>query len=419
MKNDELLDLLGEIDPQFVIATIKLDESLKKSRKRTKVAISLCVACIFLLIGTLVVWKTSILNTRKAETFGNESISDDWHQSESITITEVPMAASPLDRMIDNLNSLYSSSSYKPGDIIECVYMPFPYTDKEDVSYSWNLQLFTSEKRIVGNYEERFLNEDGSAYEATKAEISGVILKPFTRVNDYSYRSEIALDTLQSNKMDYDDVTEAGIPIHYHFTDKMEAFESPDELVLYLPNTPKDVIPDCMNQSWIYELMDSDSEYTQRFFIFNTNDNVMYLADVNPPIPETKIPESKDIQDLLGVYKTRWEDIDHDGLNSSQIKADCTIYYDSVNREYKLDLVIGDSIVFVGMDVLQRKTDMNKDGDLQFVAFGKEENSGKLIFLLLDFITGDESPCKPLSVTIAESDVPMLPVNTFFTLTKE
>ena len=418
MKSDELLDLLGKIDPQYVMNIIHQDKISKKKHKRKNVAVLVCVVCVILLVGTFLVWKTDMLISHESSIIGKELISEDSMYSEQISITEIPLAASPLDRMIDNLNSLYSDSSYKLSDNIDCVYMPSQYNDNEDSFYSWNLQLCTREKRVVGNYEKRTLIEDENTYEAVKSEISGVILKPFTRINDYSYRAEIVLDNLKSNIADYDSLSDTGIPIHYHVTDKMEAFESPDELILFLPNTPKDVIPDCINQSWISELLDSDSEYIQRFFLYNTNERVMYLAIVNPPIPETKIPDINDIQPLLGEYKTSWEEADRDGQVISTMTADCTIYRDDVNGEYKLNFVIGDSIVFQEMDVLQRKTELSKDGDLQFVAFGREVHSGDLLFILLDFITGDELFSKPLCVTVAESNVSGIAVNTFFVLTK-
>ena len=83
-----------------------------------------------------------------------------------------------------------------------------------------------------------------------------------------------------------------------------------------------------------------------------------------------------------------------------------------------MDLTIDDRLIFKEMDILQRGSDVDDDGDLQLVFWGKEASSGSIVFFLAKILEGDESVTKPIRLTVAESNLDSLPVSTYLPITK-
>ena len=164
--------------------------------------------------------------------------------------------------------------------------------------------------------------------------------------------------------------------------------------------------------------MDLHWQYTQRFLIYNTEENVMFIANANPSIPEIKEPDKALMQGLLGSYKEESEESSQADNDSCQHTVECCIYHDSSSGEYKMDATIDRCLVFKEMDILQRISDVDENGDIQLVLFGKEETSGTMVFFLAKIIEGDESEIKPIRLIVAESNEVLLPVSTYLPLMK-
>ena len=164
-------------------------------------------------------------------------------------------------------------------------------------SWSTMITFYPDSHQFEGEYSSTMSNIDGDGYDIEKCEFTGMI-DGFVRKNDYSFSTHV----LDLNVKQFDTKQEEydGLPATVTCADPY-GFTSPDELVLYLPNTPLSEVPEEV-LNWIETTSEHPREqYLGDIALYNPAEGTAFLV-VGLAIPESRDSEAAELSTWNGSY---------------------------------------------------------------------------------------------------------------------
>ena len=191
-------------------------------------------------------------------------------------------------------------------------------------SWSTMITFYPDSHQFEGEYSSKMSNIDGDGYDIERCDFTGMI-DGFVRKNDYSYSTHVL--NLDVKKFDTKQEEYEGLPATVTCVDPY-GFKSPDELILYLPNTPLSEVPDELID-WLEPMSEHKREqYLGDIVIYNPAEGTAFLV-VRPAIPETKEPEATDLSTWNGSYID-----DHNNVKITVDAASSTASIQTPGSEY-------------------------------------------------------------------------------------
>ncbi|MEE3351166.1 MAG: hypothetical protein VZR13_02005 [Saccharofermentanaceae bacterium] len=288
MKNEEFLELIGKIDSKYIEDSVNIQPNAFNSHSLRRIIMPALAASLILIGGILAVLKLHSFQHSRPDVNEILQSSQSLYNSISIVSEKKPTSSkSTTDQ--DEIYTAYADHSYSLNNTLHCIYVDPDYQTNVSTKYNWTLDFSLDNNTFIGNYSQISLNDTKDAYNATNISVEGTLRHSFSRINDYSFQANVDQANLHfyNCEFDADSIADSDLPIRFIYTNHMRAFEHPDTLVVFLPNTPKDSLPDCKNSDWICNYMESESKYTLCFLLYNMEDNVMYLVDTENPTRRT------------------------------------------------------------------------------------------------------------------------------------
>ncbi len=250
------------------------------------------------------------------------------------------------------------------------------------VSWETSIMFGTGNGKISGKYESAVLTVDMDAYDIQRGEFTGLITG-FVRENDYSYKTRIE----KISFLDFDDKEEEFMNLPAHVKScKPYGFENPDELILYLPNTPKDKIAkDALG--WVeFFLKAPESNVLGAYVLYSPNDETGFIL-YHDTFPETEKTKKDDMDGWLGKYAAD--------------EGSVEIFYDDAAKDFKANVHVAGADEYNGLTVRQYAGDPSS-----LVLYGNSEAGMTVIFALS---VGDGTVC----LSVYESNDPAFNENIF------
>ncbi|MBO4689165.1 MAG: hypothetical protein J5636_11720 [Clostridiales bacterium] len=219
----------------------------------------------------------------------------------------------------------------------------FTFCAPENSTWSLMVSFYEEDGTFEGQYKTAFVEDTsaGPVEQVMMCDFSGTY-DGFTRVNEYSYSAHIT--DIGWEEFDAYDTEEYGQKQHVSFVEPY-GFSDPDELILYLPNTPMNEFPGYALGRVGNLLRDKDGDYLQDYVIYSPDGtDVMALLVAAPTMPELTTPDKDSMEGWLGHY------YDKTGLDGS-------IEYDAVDDKYVFNGVFENTRYVKGATILQAKDD--------------------------------------------------------------
>ena len=246
---------------------------------------------------------TDITDETDPDESSDKAISSDFDPSSDPQNTKpVPQIVSDLD---ENLFNYYASDAFDaPHGLV--IYL--------SALTSWETTVYfdPEDNSFEGTYESAILNLDGDGYDMLQCAFNGQI-DGFTRINEYSFHTHVT--SLETEKFDKKTDRYMDLPAEVSYSDPY-GFTDPDELILFLPNTPVTEIPEEAIE-WIemYQFIDPNGYLTEdqdaylgSFILYNTAEGTAFMV-LYSAIPLTREVTDADMSYWDGTYTD-----DHEGV---------------------------------------------------------------------------------------------------------
>jgi hypothetical protein len=304
--------------------------------------------------------KTKLSKKSQEVTSEAKEKTDDTADTETTDAAYKP--AFDLDK---DLFSFYADDSHKLMSNMTCIM-------SAQTSWSTIIDLDLDAKTFQGEYQSATGNIDGDGYDVLECDFNGTF-DGFTRVNEYSYSTHVL--TNEFKEFDPRDEKYMDMPAHVTFSEPY-GFVKPDELILFLPNTPVSQMP-----KEALEWLEGEVAYTDTlnaYAIYNVSEKAAFYVS-KEYIPETRDLNSSDLKDINEQYLDKQA-----GVILTVDKSSQTATLTRGDTEYK---------------DLHMRVDTHADNHL--ILYGTN-SKGKTVILSLD--------CGPrILIEVLESNDPMMP----------
>lgn len=218
--------------------------------------------------------------------------STDASQSDATSDNDTKASSAPAaaPKSFGDPYDFYASDRFEVPDLM-LVYL------SALTSWSTTITIYPESHQFEGDYSSTMGNIDGDGYDIERCEFTGMI-DGFVRKNDYSFSTHVL--NLDVKKFDEKQEEYDGMPAKVVCADPY-GFTSPDELILYLPNTPLSEAPQEL-LDWIEPLSEHKREqYLGDIVLYNPAEGTAFLV-VTTAIPESREVEASDLSVWNGSY---------------------------------------------------------------------------------------------------------------------
>ncbi|MBR5975290.1 MAG: hypothetical protein IK020_08915 [Clostridiales bacterium] len=275
---------------------------------------------------------------------------DPTDTSSARTTEKVP---NPTFNFEEDAMRFFADDGFRIDDVL------FTFCFQENATWSIQVTFYEEDGTFEGEYKTVF-TEDTSA-----GPVEQIMMSTFTgtydgfkRANDYSYTAHVT--SIDIEEFDAYDTEENGQKQHVSFVAPY-GFSDPDELILYLPNTPMSEFPGYALGRVSDLLRDKDGDYLQDYVIYSPDGmDLMAFIVAAPSMPELVKPDKDSMAGWIGHY------YDKTGLDGS-------IEYDGVDDKFVFNGVFEGTRYVKGATILQAKDDE------QTLVFYYEDDEGYMI----------------------------------------
>ena len=232
--------------------------------------------------------------------------------------------------------------SYFADDALVLPEWIFTFVVPETGAWTMSIQFYGDSLTFEGSYESTSTRSSGQIADVSMCNFSGTY-DGFTRTSAYTFTTHVTSITFEEFDM-YSEESD-GVTTNYSFVEPY-GFDAPDELTLYLPNTPMSEFPGYAIGRVGHLIRDKEADYLQDFVLYNTNGGVneMALIVAAPGMPELVSPTADSMSSWVGHY------YDKTGFEGS-------IEYDSASDSYVFNGTVNQSLQIEGAKILQAKDD--------------------------------------------------------------
>ena len=260
----------------------------------------------------------------------------------------------PTFRFEEDAMDFFTDDGFRMDDIL------FAFCCPENATWSIMVTFYEEDGTFDGEYSSSYMEDTsaGPVEQISMCNFSGTY-DGFTRANDYSFTTHVT--SIEFEEFDSFEAEENGQKQHFAFVEPF-GFSNPDELILYLPNTPMSEFPGYARGRVGNLLRDENADYLQDFVIYSpAGTDVMAFLVAAPGMPELVAPDASDMQGWLGHY-------------SEKNRFDGSIEYDSVNDKYVFNGVFENTRYIKNATILRAKDDAGT------LVFYYEDADGYMIF---------------------------------------
>ena len=271
----------------------------------------------------------------------------------------------------------------------------------------WDTELDISmtDNTFSGSYESKTFTVEGDAYDVLRSVFRGKI-DGFKRINEYSFSTHVTEYT--TDKFDPHDEQYGDITAHVTFGEPY-GFKTPDELILYLPNTPTSEMPK-ETLEWLESYLGHPTPTHLGYYVIcNKAEGIPFVVyfqndmafggiqlDLMYGIPDTAEPDPENLSQWVG------EHVD------SHLGARLVI--DNSGKTPKASFERGSSVY---KDLRVR---MNETFHDQMILFGSEEHGFSIVFML-DLVETETT--STVKLRCIESTDPLVRRGSVFTVEKK
>ncbi|MBP5492686.1 MAG: hypothetical protein J6Y08_07565 [Clostridiales bacterium] len=278
--------------------------------------------------------------TKKNETSENvttEETGSETEETEEPTETTLanPSFSVKTQKFFDDPYSFYSSDDY----VMEVIVAFSLSADEIGEIY---FAVTPGMNQYMGTYEEE-IEGTSDPIEVRKCDFTGSS-SGLTRLNDYSFQFSMDKPVCE-NFDEYDDEDWRGNARHVSFGEPKK-LANPEQMILYLPNTPLSELPD--EVKGVLRIIDPDfaGDHLQNFMLYSVNDAEVFFVS-GTGIPETIKPTANDMDNWVGEY-------------TSQKGADLSIELDSTTGIYVMNGTIEGTVNFADAPILMNAHDQGE-----------------------------------------------------------
>ncbi|MBO4926765.1 MAG: hypothetical protein J5379_00730 [Clostridiales bacterium] len=246
---------------------------------------------------------------------GTESMTEQETSTETESTTSEPefseLLGGPVEiRSHNDIYKIYETAEIEAMLPEELLLMYFtsskPYTGLPDEEFDTvtTITMDLNTGAFDGSYTRPGESKEiggGKESEIFMSEFSGQ-MEAFTRIDDHSFSvkvSELEIKEFDSFTQTIEGQNRTDVE-HLSFEDP-EGFTEPDEMILYLPNTKKDEIPDgAIKQIKKFGTF-SESEFLDQFILYNPTEESFFLIGEGM-ISDSESSSADDLKDWYGDY---------------------------------------------------------------------------------------------------------------------